>query len=105
MEHNHEGEARRAPSRASAERAVEHKDAMLDRLSAEYRELQMKIMGLEQDLSKGIEHTIQNPRMKELATEVGRGITQELEALRGKKTEVEEAITNVGGNPSEYTVQ
>lgn len=106
MEENNIGEkAVRGPSRASIERAAEHKETLLRPVSEEYRKLQMEIMQLEKNLNQGIEHTIRNPHVQELATEVGRKINQDLEALRARKMELENRIVELGGDPKDYTVQ
>jgi len=73
----------------------------------EYKDLQMKILKLEEDLSNGNERALneKNPGARELAVMIGRELTQQIETLQAQKLGLEDAIRSAGGNPSDYTVQ
>ena len=108
---NMEGNIGNEPIRPKYEAAVgkdsEHKEMMLNKLAREYHEVQLEIIQGQKNLNEGNEYMIgvQDPALRKKGIEEGRRITQELEALHGKKEELEKFIRTNGGNPSDYTLQ
>ena len=100
--------SRAETSRASALRGDESpKEVLLSPVIEKYKSLQMQIIGLEKDLDTGNEKAanVQDPRMRQLGIEIGKGIQKQLEGLRKQREELEKQLVNLGGEPSDYTVQ
>ena len=105
-----EGKLERGPSQAAVFKAAEYKEAREEEMKKweeKYRAVQMQIAGLEQDVQRGIEHMQKqtNPELIRLSKEVGKNTLASLEELKNEKEEIEQAIRERGGTPSDYTVQ
>lgn len=99
------------PKHAAVFRAAEFKDAReaeMNRLAAQYKELQMKIIGFEKDIQKGDENMLKqgvDPEVIRISKEIRSEILYKLEDAKNEKEELERMIKERGGNPSDYTVQ
>ena len=78
----------------------------LERLGKRYKEVRIRIAGLEQDLDKGTDHAIrvQDPKIRDLAIEVGRKVSEELDTLKKEKEDLEAHIHALDGTLEEEDV-
>lgn len=105
-----EGIPDRGRSHAASFRAAEYKEARgseMERLAEKYKAAQMEIVGLERDIERGIEHLQKqtDPEIIRISKEVGSEMLNRLEDTKNEKGELERAIKERGGEPSDYTVQ
>ncbi len=76
----------------------------LDALQALYRKSKEQVALLEENLNKGIEHTIdaKDAAVRHVGTEVGRDVARELEEWRAKKEAAEQILKDHGLTPDDF---
>lgn len=107
---NFEGMQQGPRTEAASARAVEYKEGRegeMNRLADQYKEVQMKLIGLREDLKRGTEFAAQqkNESLDTLALKLRQDIQTQIGDLEIEKEELENSIKGKGGNPSDYTLQ
>jgi hypothetical protein len=101
----------RGPARRAAEAgwakdiAHEQKTESLEKLAGEYQMIQRELITLNEDLHTGNARIEKNPRMRELAIQLGREIQFKIDEKDAAVEKLKQQITEAGGNPSDYTFQ